>query len=63
MGVEELAAKPELWIDELFQRISLRVGLTAWSGNQRMMKLADRLFKCEGRISKSDIGKILVRFC
>ena len=44
----------ELWIDELFQRISLpHIGLTTWSGNQRMMKLADRLgLKCEGRIRK-----------
>lgn len=42
------------WIDELFTDMPLvRVGLTTWSGNVRMMKCAEKLgMKLEGRLRK-----------
>lgn len=43
-----------LWIDYLFGELPLvRVGLTTWSGNFRMMKVAEKLgMKLEGRLRK-----------
>ncbi|WP_226670369.1 GNAT family N-acetyltransferase [Metabacillus litoralis] len=43
-----------LWIDHLFQTLDIpRVGITTWSGNERMMKLAEKLgMKLEGRMRK-----------
>lgn len=39
-GTEALA----LWVDHLFEAMSLRrIGLRTWSGNQRMIRLARRL--------------------
>jgi putative hydrolase of HD superfamily len=34
-----------LWIDEMFQKHPkiIRIGLTTWSGNIGMMKLAEKL--------------------
>ncbi|UHA72219.1 GNAT family N-acetyltransferase [Paenibacillus sp. 481] len=46
-----------IWIDDLFQKMSLaRVGLTTWSGNERMMKAAEKLgMQLEGRMRKCRI--------
>ncbi len=43
-----------LWIDYLFQAMPLvRVGLTTWSGNGRMIRCAEKLvMQMEGRIRK-----------
>lgn len=43
-----------LWIDELFYSLPLvRVGITTWSGNKRMMRCAEKLgMKLEGRLRK-----------
>ncbi|MBD1380606.1 GNAT family N-acetyltransferase [Metabacillus arenae] len=43
-----------LWISYLFDNLPLvRVGLTTWSGNARMMKCAEKLgFTLEGRLRK-----------
>jgi RimJ/RimL family protein N-acetyltransferase len=43
-----------LWIDHLFATMPLvRVGLTTWSGNQRMVRSAEKLgFQMEGRLRK-----------
>jgi RimJ/RimL family protein N-acetyltransferase len=44
-----------LWIDELFQSTNLhRVGMTTWSANERMMKVAKKLgMKEEARIRQA----------
>lgn len=49
-GTEALKA----WIDYLFSALPLvRVGLTTWSGNQRMIRCAEKLgMKMEGRMRK-----------
>ncbi|MEF3087811.1 GNAT family protein [Bacillus altitudinis] len=43
-----------LWIDELFSHIDIpRIGLTTWSGNERMMRCAEKCgFILEGRLRK-----------
>ena len=43
-----------LWVSHLFKTMPLvRVGLTTWSGNTRMMNLAEKLgFKQEARLRK-----------
>lgn len=43
-----------LWIDYLFKELPLvRVGLTTWSGNKRMIKVAEKLgMKLEGQLRK-----------
>ncbi|MGM7684538.1 GNAT family N-acetyltransferase [Cytobacillus sp. Hm23] len=43
-----------LWVTEMFKRFPIeRVGLTTWSGNERMMKSAEKLgMKLEGRLRK-----------
>lgn len=48
-----------LWIDYLFQELPLvRVGLTTWSGNKRMMKSAEKLgMKLEGQLRKCRLYK------
>jgi RimJ/RimL family protein N-acetyltransferase len=42
------------WIDHLFKSLPLvRVGFTTWSGNQRMIRLGEKLgMKLEGRLRK-----------
>ncbi|MBM7553004.1 RimJ/RimL family protein N-acetyltransferase [Thalassobacillus pellis] len=52
-GTEALS----LWITHLFQQLPLaRVGLTTWSRNQRMMRVAEKLgMKLEGRMRKCRI--------
>ncbi len=43
------------WISHVFKQINylVRIGLTTWSGNPRMMKCAERIgMKCEGKIRK-----------
>lgn len=49
-GTEALS----LWVDHLFATMPLvRVGITTWSGNPRMMRAAEKLgFKLEGRMRK-----------
>ncbi len=44
----------KLWIDYLFENMPLvRVGLTTWSGNVRMMRVAEKLgMQLEGRMRK-----------
>jgi RimJ/RimL family protein N-acetyltransferase len=44
----------KLWIDHLFSFMPLvHIGLTTWSGNQRMIRCAERLgMKLEGRLRK-----------
>jgi RimJ/RimL family protein N-acetyltransferase len=44
----------KLWIDHLFSVMPLvRIGLTTWSGNQRMIRCAEKLgMKIEGRLRK-----------
>ncbi|KIL21847.1 hypothetical protein C2W58_01152 [Bacillus pumilus] len=41
-----------LWINELFSHIDIpRIGLTTWSGNERMMRCAEKCgFTLEGRL-------------
>ena len=43
MGIGYKSLK--IWIDEIFNQNSklIRIGLTTWSGNERMMKLAEKL--------------------
>lgn len=43
-----------LWINELFSHIDIpRIGLTTWSGNERMMRCAEKCgFTLEGRLRK-----------
>lgn len=43
-----------MWIEHVFSTVStVRVGLTTWSGNDRMIRVADKLgMKLEGRIRK-----------
>ncbi|MEQ7054234.1 GNAT family protein [Paenibacillaceae sp. P-4] len=43
-----------LWIDHLFAELPLvRIGLTTWSGNERMIRVAEKLgMTCEGRLRK-----------
>ncbi|WP_047981820.1 GNAT family N-acetyltransferase [Ornithinibacillus contaminans] len=45
----------KLWIDYLFNSLSIhRIGLTTWSGNERMIKVSEKLgMIIEGRIRKS----------
>lgn len=46
------------WINKVFEDESaiVRLGLTTWSGNTRMMKLAEKLgFKCEATYRKARI--------
>lgn len=47
----------KLWVDHLFQVLPLaRVGLTTWSRNERMMRVAEKLgMKLEGRLRKTRI--------
>jgi putative hydrolase of HD superfamily len=48
LGIGYKALK--LWVDQVFSTYPdiVRLGLTTWSGNQRMMKLAEKLgFRCE----------------
>ena len=54
-GTESL----RLWIDYLFRELPLvRVGLTTWSGNQRMMRVAEKLgMTLEGRMRKCRLYK------
>lgn len=42
----------KLWVGHLFQTLpTVRVGLTTWSGNERMMKVAEKIgMRLEGRI-------------
>ncbi|MFY9945469.1 MAG: GNAT family protein [Exiguobacterium chiriqhucha] len=42
----------KLWVGHLFQTLpTVRVGLTTWSGNERMMKVAEKVgMRLEGRI-------------
>ncbi|MGE6756096.1 GNAT family N-acetyltransferase [Rossellomorea sp. NPDC071047] len=49
-GTEALS----LWVDHLFQTKEIgRVGITTWSGNERMMKAAEKIgMKLEGRMRK-----------
>lgn len=44
----------KMWIDYLFKKLPIvRVGLTTWSGNERMMKVAEKLgMQLEGRLRK-----------
>lgn len=44
----------KFWVSHLFESMSLvRVGITTWSGNMRMMKAAEKLgFQLEGRLRK-----------
>lgn len=44
----------ELWIDHLFHKLSpVRVGLTTWSGNERMIRVGEKLgMQIEARIRK-----------
>ncbi len=44
----------KMWIDYLFNKLPIvRVGLTTWSGNERMMKVAEKLgMQLEGRLRK-----------
>ncbi|WP_240371572.1 GNAT family N-acetyltransferase [Anoxybacteroides rupiense] len=44
----------KIWIDYLFASLPLvRVGLTTWSGNERMVRCAEKLgMKMEGRLRK-----------
>ncbi|RLQ89988.1 GNAT family N-acetyltransferase [Falsibacillus albus] len=44
----------KLWIDHIFQTLPLtRVGLTTWSGNERMIRAAEKLgMQMEARIRK-----------
>jgi len=44
----------KLWIDYLFEKMPLvRVGITTWSGNKRMIRCAEKLgLKLEGRLRK-----------
>ncbi|NUU76471.1 GNAT family N-acetyltransferase [Paenibacillus xylanilyticus] len=44
----------KLWIEYLFNKIPLvRIGLTTWSGNERMMKVGEKLgMQVEGRLRK-----------
>lgn len=44
----------QLWIEYLFEELPLvRVGLTTWSGNTRMIKVAEKLgMQLEGRLRK-----------
>lgn len=44
----------QLWIEYLFKELPLvRVGLTTWSGNTRMIKVAEKLgMQLEGRLRK-----------
>ncbi len=47
-----------LWVDKLFAERDdiVRLGLTTWSGNERMVKLAEKLdFACEARYRKARI--------
>jgi RimJ/RimL family protein N-acetyltransferase len=43
-----------LWVDHLFATLEIaRVGITTWSGNPRMMRLAEKLgFQLEGRMRR-----------
>lgn len=43
-----------LWVDQLFSLIDIpRIGLTTWSGNERMMRCAEKCgFILEGRLRK-----------
>ena len=48
----------EKWTSEIFEanKDLVRLGLTTWSGNERMMKLAEKLsFKCEATYRKARI--------
>lgn len=48
----------EQWTDDIFNanKELVRLGLTTWSGNKRMMKLAEKLsFKCEAIYRKARI--------
>ncbi|AZB42314.1 N-acetyltransferase [Bacillus sp. FJAT-42376] len=49
-GTEALS----LWMDHLFETMSIpRVGITTWSGNERMMRAAEKQgMKLEGRMRK-----------
>ncbi len=54
LGYEAL----KLWVDEKFKELPniVRLGLTTWSGNERMMKLAEKLgFKKEAVYRKARI--------
>ena len=44
----------KLWIDHLFETMPLvRVGFTTWSGNQRMIKVGEKLgMQMEARLRK-----------
>ncbi|MEI5909388.1 GNAT family protein [Bacillus spongiae] len=44
----------KIWVDYLFQTYEIaRVGITTWSGNDRMMKVAEKIgMKLEGRMRK-----------
>lgn len=44
----------KLWVDYLFQELDIaRVGITTWSGNERMMRAAEKIgMKLEGRMRK-----------
>lgn len=45
-----------LWLDIIFQNFELleHIGLVTWSGNDRMMRVAEKIgMKCEARIRKS----------
>ncbi|WP_243292098.1 GNAT family protein [Bacillus sp. FJAT-47783] len=48
-----------LWVDELFHTLPLvRVGITTWSGNKRMIRCAEKLgMKLEGRLRKCRLYK------
>ncbi len=55
-GVGAKALK--LWVSKLFLEKTeiVRLGLTTWSGNERMMKLSEKLgFVCEARYRKARI--------
>jgi RimJ/RimL family protein N-acetyltransferase len=43
-----------IWVDHLFQQLPVaRVGLTTWSGNERMMRVGEKLgMQLEGRMRK-----------
>ncbi|WP_028274699.1 GNAT family N-acetyltransferase [Atopococcus tabaci] len=45
----------DLWIDHLFQTLPLvRIGFTTWSGNQRMIRVGEKLgMQMEGRIRRA----------
>ncbi|WP_180955736.1 MULTISPECIES: GNAT family N-acetyltransferase [Bacillus] len=49
-GTEALS----IWVEHLFQSLPLvRVGITTWSGNKRMMRAAEKIgMKLEGRMRK-----------